>query len=473
MERMNQLLYEWEKNCKELFQLSPQPMWVYDVNTLCFLDVNEAAIIHYGYSREEFLNMTIKDIRPQEDLFILEEATRIVREEKQKHTKRIYRHRKRDGMLIDVQIQSNILEFGDTLAELILVTDITAILQSEREIRASKEELLKSERRFKSLVQEGSDLISIVDMHGNYLFLSESIAVNLGYGADNMVGRNAAEFVHPDDKDRVFDAINSLSEHKRVSIQPFRFRADNGEWRWLVTTATNLLDDPAIEGIVTNSIDVTWAKIREDELRLSNARYRLVLKAGDEAVCDWDIVNDVVVWGSGIRDIFGYEYGENNNTIWSDNIHPDDKHWVEKELADAVNDPQRDILYSEYRFLKANREVAVIQYRALFMRDREGKAIRAVGSFRDITMNKETLFQVQKQNQQLKEIAWAQSHQVRGPLARIMALTKLLESEGFANAGQRELLTYLSTSADELDEMIRGIIKKAEALEPDSDRPVQ
>ena len=54
------------------FQLSPQPSWIYDIKTLKFLDINEAATIHYGYSRAEFLSMTLRDIRPAEDLLILE-----------------------------------------------------------------------------------------------------------------------------------------------------------------------------------------------------------------------------------------------------------------------------------------------------------------------------------------------------------------------------------------------------------------
>lgn len=205
----------------------------------------------------------------------------------------------------------------------------------------------------------------------------------------------------------------------------------------------------------------------QEELRLSNERYKLVLKAADEAVLDWDIENDVVDWGSGFHEIFGYDLSVYNNTIWSDNIHPDDKEWVEKELSDAVSDPNKEVLYSEYRFLKANREVTTIQYRAIFLRDEHGKAIRAVGSFRDITANKETLYQIQKQNELLKEIAWAQSHRVRAPLARIMALTTLLEDEEFVSEGQKEMLNYLTISAVELDKAIKDIIRSAEVLERD------
>lgn len=462
---LQNLLQEWEKNCKDLFQLSPQPMWLYDVSTLRFLDVNEAAVRHYGYSRSQFLSMTIREIRPAEDLPILNKVIEFVRKHQPEHHRNIHRHQKSNGEIIDVQVQSNFLEFKGLKAELILVTDITAILKSEKELKLSKQELLKSEKRFKTLVQGGADLIAIVDIKGVYRFVSESAALVIGFSPSQLLGKNVLEFVHPEDKERVLKMVIAIGESMHVTLQSFRFLNGANEWIWLTTKVTKMLDDPAIGGIVLNSRDITEIVVKREELRLSNERYKLVLKASDEAILDWDIENDYVDWGSGFQEIFGYDLSVYNNTIWSENIHPEDKEWVEKELAEAVNDPSKEVLYSEYRFLKANREVTTIQYRAIFLRNENGKAIRAVGSFRDITANKESLYQIQQQNEVLKEIAWAQSHRVRAPLARILALTTLLEDEDALSAGQKELLSYLSFSAVELDTAIKNIVSSAEARE--------
>ena len=220
-------------------------------------------------------------------------------------------------------------------------------------------------------------------------------------------------------------------------------------------------EDPAVQGIVANSMDVTETISIHEALKLSNERYKLVLKAADEAICDWDIVNDVVVWGSGFSEIFGYDLSTYNDTLWSDNIYPGDRDRVLQEVKDMINDPGREVYYSEYRFIKANGEVVLVQHRGIFLRDDQGQAIRSVDTIRDITAERERIQRIEKQNEQLKEIAWAQSHHVRAPLARIIALSELLKGETFS-AKQQEVVDYLSASVSQLDEAIKDIIRKTE-----------
>jgi len=111
-----------QKRYRDLFHLSPQPMWVYEVETLNFLDVNDAAINHYGYSREEFLNMKIIEIRPPEDI---PETLTAVKQTKNELIQRIFRHQKKNGEIIYVEIQRNIIQFKNKITHLILANDIT------------------------------------------------------------------------------------------------------------------------------------------------------------------------------------------------------------------------------------------------------------------------------------------------------------------------------------------------------------
>lgn len=446
---------------RDLFEISPQPSWIYNIDTLRFLDVNEAAILHYGYSKEEFLTMTLRDIRPIEDHDILEMAIHVVRNHKPSHSRKVYRHRKKDGHVIDVQIQSNQYDFNGINAEIVLINDITDIISSKRELENSKKELLKSEARWKALVQEGSDLITVLDTNLNYIFASESCTAILNIRPEQFLNSNALDYVHPEDQPRLKEKLVELLLTKRIELDPFRFLDGNNTYRWLQTVVTNLTSDPAIQGIVATSMDVTESIQKSEELRLSNERYKLVLKASDEAICDWDIINDVVVWGIGFSEIFGYDLNVYQNNLWSDNLHADDRARVLAEVTEAIQDTCKEIYYSEYRFLKANRDVVLIQHRGIFLRDENGRAIRSVDTMKDITAHKERLNRIEKQNGQLKEIAWAQSHHVRAPLARIMALSELLQAEDLP-PGQQELLNYLSSSASELDEAIKAIIKKAE-----------
>ncbi len=116
-------LRDSEERYRLLFECNPHPMWVYDLETLAFLAVNDAAVGHYGYSREEFLAMTIRDIRPPQDVpELLEHLARVTTGLDEAST---WRHRKKDGTIIDVEITSHPLSFGGRPAKVILVQDVT------------------------------------------------------------------------------------------------------------------------------------------------------------------------------------------------------------------------------------------------------------------------------------------------------------------------------------------------------------
>ncbi len=122
-------LHESEQHYRLLFENNPQPMWVYDLETLAFLAVNEAAIQHYGYSRDEFLAMTIKDICPPEDILALlgDIAHTVVT----MNQAGVWRHRKKDGSLIDVEITSHTLTFAGQAACVVLANDVTEHRRAE------------------------------------------------------------------------------------------------------------------------------------------------------------------------------------------------------------------------------------------------------------------------------------------------------------------------------------------------------
>ena len=106
-----------------LFDRNPQPMWVYDVDTLGFMAVNDAAVTHYGYSRSEFLAMTIRDIRPEEDVSALE---RVAQNPAPLRRVGTWRHRKKDGTFIDVEVLTDDLPFAGRRCKLVVATDVTA-----------------------------------------------------------------------------------------------------------------------------------------------------------------------------------------------------------------------------------------------------------------------------------------------------------------------------------------------------------
>jgi PAS domain S-box-containing protein len=136
IQRRQMQLIESEEKYRVLFESNPHPMWVYDLETLKFLTVNDAAVEHYGYSRDEFLTMTINDIRPAEDISpLLENISRITTGIDKAG---IWRHRKKDGTVIHVEITSHVVDFGGRRGEIVLANDVTDSLKLEEQLRQAQ-----------------------------------------------------------------------------------------------------------------------------------------------------------------------------------------------------------------------------------------------------------------------------------------------------------------------------------------------
>jgi two-component system cell cycle sensor histidine kinase/response regulator CckA len=189
-EETERAMVESEFRYRQLFESNPHPMWVYDRETLAFLAVNNAAVDRYGYSHEEFLGMTIADIRPPEDVPRLREAVARVRPGLNKAES--WRHRRKDGTLIDVEITSHTLEFMGRPAEVILAHDIT-------QRRKAESQLLK----LSAAVVASADGILITDAEGNVEWVNPAFSKVTGYTLDEAAGKNP-RFLKSGEQDEAF-----------------------------------------------------------------------------------------------------------------------------------------------------------------------------------------------------------------------------------------------------------------------------
>ena len=165
-----QALRESESRYRELFEANPHPMWVYDLESLRFLAVNNAAIAHYGYSREEFLAMTLKDIRPPQDIPAL--LASVARATEGFDESSGWRHCKRDGTLIDVEVSSHLIDFAGRRAEVVLAHDVTERRRSEARLLHAED----AERRRIAKEMHDSTAQDLVAVIMNLGALQESLA---------------------------------------------------------------------------------------------------------------------------------------------------------------------------------------------------------------------------------------------------------------------------------------------------------
>jgi len=146
-----------------------------------------------------------------------------------------------------------------------------------------------SEQRFRSLVQRGSDMIKVLDANANFTYISPTVKNVLGFEPDDMVGKNAFDFIHPNDLPYTKEQFNIIKNKEYIELMPFRFKDANNKWRWIETKLTNLIDDISINGIVANSRDITEKKRAQEIIKASEERYRNLFFNNPMAILIWDI----------------------------------------------------------------------------------------------------------------------------------------------------------------------------------------
>jgi len=181
---------EREGRFRLLFANNPLPMLVYDCDTLQILEVNDAAVARYGWSREEFLEMRIVDVRPPEDVPQFLEHVRTPRPVILESGP--WRHRLKDGRIIRVRIVSHILKWRERRSSLVVIEDVTEQLRSEEALRATEE-------LFRTAFEAAPHGICLTGLDGRFLQANAALCQILGYSQPELVGGAWQRLTHPDD----------------------------------------------------------------------------------------------------------------------------------------------------------------------------------------------------------------------------------------------------------------------------------
>ncbi len=157
---------------------------------------------------------------------------------------------------------------GQESSTVLVIRDITVARGLEKQRQQAEEALAKSEAKFRSLIQNSSDLLVILEPAGTIQYASPSHKKILGYRPRDLLGRNAIELVHPEDVGCVLNAFHKVSQKPdEMPCIELRLQHKDGSWCFLESTANNLLADPSVGAIVINSRDITVRKRVEEQLR--------------------------------------------------------------------------------------------------------------------------------------------------------------------------------------------------------------
>jgi diguanylate cyclase (GGDEF)-like protein/PAS domain S-box-containing protein len=428
--RHTQILRDSETLYREMFEANPHPMWVFDLETNAFLNVNNAAISHYGWSREEFLSMTIFDVRPQEEHAKLHEhlpqlsSDDLIRSDE-------WRHKKKDGSEILVEITSHPLIFSGRNARLVTVFDITARKRDEIEIRTLNRLLLMLTninqaivRRLNPVelfqeactiaVRDGGfrmawiGLIEEDDRHvkpvasmgevGDYL---ENINIDLQDPALNEPTiRAIREGHHAISHDVIEDE----------SSRPWREKAFQWGYRGIVALPLtvngsvignfslyssevgvfneremNLLDKLA--GDISFALEVAKSaqhKLEtEQALEQSEALFQTLASTAPVGILRTDLNGNTLYVNASACIMAGLKPGKISPADWTQATHPDDRKRVQAEWKKAVRSQRGFSL--EYRFLHPNGNITWVKGQAAAEKNSDGNFTGFVGTITDIT----------------------------------------------------------------------------------------
>jgi diguanylate cyclase (GGDEF)-like protein/PAS domain S-box-containing protein len=256
-----------------LFEGNPHAMYVANVETLEFLAVNGAALQQYGYTRDEFLTMTLFDIRPPEDADVLREA--IERATTFDGPRGIWRHRRKDGSVFDVEITAQELTFHGQQAAVVLAVDVTAQQRIEKALR-------RSEQRYRDLFENAWEPIATVDLEDVITEVNAAFELVLGYGRDELIGTDIRDYMTPASREMAtVERERKLSGEAKGTRYEQEFIAKDGRTVILEVSTRVIAVDGEPIGVQGTCRDITARAEAEAELRrLAEVNRRQALHDG-------------------------------------------------------------------------------------------------------------------------------------------------------------------------------------------------
>lgn len=347
-----------------------------------------------------------------------------------------------------------------------IITGLYGIAKDISKLKKSENALVQSERKFKALVQEGSDLIGILDPEGKYKFVSETSAAVLGIPPADFIGKTAFDYVHPADRDRVVEEFSVLEKKNQTQINPFRFKNAGGEWRWVETIATNLINDPAVEGIVTNSRDVTDHINSQKAIRESEERYRSFFENSTDAIMVTIPDGRILAANPSACKMFQRSEEElctmGRAAVTNSN---------DPRVQDALELRRKNgTATAELFFLRKDGTQFPGEITSSIFNDSEGNP-RSSMIIRDITERKigeNKLLELNRNLQLntgeligaikgLEQFSYIISHNLRAPVANILGLTKLLNGPEYSEEVRENLRKEIRSNAKRMDKVMKDL----------------
>ena len=289
--------------------------------------------------------------------------------------------------------------------------------------KIAEEELRRREDRFRSMIQSSLDMIFIVDSNSMLTYESPSVSRILGYEEGFFIGRSPFQLIHPDDLDAVMKEMALVYNSENTGIPTeFRFKHSDGRWIYLEAKASNLIDNPAVNGIVITARDITGRKLADDALRVSESKFRNIFENMSVGYFRTALDGGIIDVNPACLRILGYDSVEEAREMLGNrtsNIYADRNEW--KMVRDTVM-AQADPPVFTVRFKRKNGSEFSAELKMKIVMGSDGTQMNVEGLLEDISeriKTQEILIQSEKMLT-VAGLAAGMAHEINNPLGIIM-----------------------------------------------------
>jgi PAS domain S-box-containing protein len=370
--RVEEALRASEERYRDLIENSHELICTHDLDGLV-LSANPAAAAALGYDLDEYVGKkTIRDLLAPE-----------VKDQFDQYMARLREEGATSGIML-VQTRSGerrVWEYYNSLrTEGVATPIVRGVARDITDQKRGEEALRASEKRFRTLIENSSDAIVLLDADGMIIDHAPRTGRVMGYANESLIGRDVLEMIHPEDRALVRRVLNELltGEAQGITLQ-FRALHRTGRLRWGEAVAANHLGDPEVRAIVVNYRDITERKQAEAALRESEERLRLALDAAHMGTFDWDVRRNRTTWSRWHEELWGYKPGEFAGTYeaFSERVHHDDLPGINADIARCV--AVREPSVREFRVVWPDGSLHWMQSRGEFTFGDDGQPVRMRG----------------------------------------------------------------------------------------------
>lgn len=427
---------------RQIFDESPAPKYIFDLQTLVFLAVNNAAIVQYGYTREEFLALKVTDIRSAED-----EARAPLKEILSNQSSEtfsdygVWKHRRKNGDYFYVHIFGHTTTYNGREARYAMAIDVDAKIKTQLELEEKNAEI-------SDILESVTDGFFAVNADWEVTFMNNAAEDLLQCRREDLIGRNLWDCFSESVGSRSYIEYHKVLREKRSTFfEDYYPPLDI----WVAIRAY-----PSKDGLVIYFIDITEQKRIRQKIEQDEQNLRSIINNTTDLIWSINRNYEIISANEPFYNRMELVTGKRINKISHDDFPADSQRkWIELYERGFRGETLKTIWHEQLQGRDQYEEISINP-----IVDGNSEVLGLSCISRDITDIYVYTKQIEQQNEQLKKIAWIQSHEVRAPLSDILGLVSLIREGLLPEQDRAKLLGYICEAANQLDTVVARIVQE-------------